>query len=94
MDVWWFGQPDNCDATSQQWKMRLAMFDQILDEDVENLAAIQESLDTPGFRSIPLSYQERRIYSHHEQVDRMIGGDNIPEGLAIAQILDSFLEGQ
>lgn len=92
MDVWWFGQPDNCDATTEQWKMRLAMFDQILNEDVENLAAIQESLETPGFKSVPLSYQERRIYAHHEQVDRTIGSENIPDGLSIPQILDPFVE--
>jgi len=92
MDVWWFGQEDNCDPTTEQWKMRLAVFDHILQEDVENLAAIQESLETPGFKSVPLSYQERRIYAHHEQVDRTIGADDIPEGLAIPQVLEPFLE--
>jgi len=92
MDVWWFGQPDNCDPTTEQWQMRLAGFDQILDEDVENLAFIQESLETPGFRGVPLSYQERRIYNHHEQVDRTIGEDNVPKGLTIPQLLGPFIE--
>lgn len=92
MDVWWFGQEDNCDAKSMQWQMRLTGFDAILNEDVENLAFIQESLATPGFKGVPLGYQERRIYSHHEQVDRTIGADNIPEGLAIPQLLEPFIE--
>lgn len=92
MDVWWFGQEDNCDASTQQWQMRIAMFDQILNEDVENLGFIQESLETPGFTGVPLSYQERRIYNHHEQVDRTIGEENIPNGLAIPQLLEPFVE--
>lgn len=92
MDVWWFGQQDNCDAQSEQWKTRLEVFDAILNEDVENLAWIQESLETPGFKGVPLSYQERRIYNHHEQVDRTIGAENIPDGLAIPQILEPVVE--
>ena len=92
MDVWWFGQEDNCDPESMQWQMRLAGFDAILNEDVENLAFIQESLETPGFKGVPLSYQERRIYGHHEQVDRTIGEENIPDGLSIPQLLEPFVE--
>lgn len=93
MDVWWFGQSDNCDATTEQWQQRITMFDVILNEDVENLAFIQESLETPGFKSVPLSYQERRIYSHHEQIDRVIGADKMPAGLGLPQILSPFIEG-
>lgn len=72
--------------------MRLTRSDQTLNQDVETLAAIQESLEKPRFKSVPLSYQERRIYSHHEQVDRTIGAGNIPEGLTIPQILEPFIE--
>lgn len=59
---------------------------------MENLAFIQESLESPGFTGVPLGYSERRIYAHHEQVDRTIGVENVPAGLAIPQILEPFVE--
>jgi hypothetical protein len=55
------------------WKTRIANFDRILEEDLQFGPQIQESLMSPGFRGIPLSYQERRIYHWHEELDRRIG---------------------
>ena len=48
-------------------------FDRILDEDLQFAAAIQESVMSPGFRGMPLNYQERRIYHWHQELDRRIG---------------------
>ena len=92
MQVIWLGHPADCDVNSDGWQQRLRKFNQILDEDTENLLWVQKSMETPGFRGVPLSHAERRIYHHHVQVDRAIGYQNFPADLALPQILDDFIE--
>ena len=53
---------------------------------------IKKSLESDGFKSIPLNYRERRIYHAHEEVDRMIGSENIPPELRVGPKLDSWIE--
>lgn len=36
---------------------------------------------------MPLSYQEARIYSFHQSLDRMIGTANIPEHLRVDPVI-------
>jgi phenylpropionate dioxygenase-like ring-hydroxylating dioxygenase large terminal subunit len=67
-------------------------FDSILEEDVSNLEAIQASLNSGAFTGMLLGYQERRIYWSHEEIDRAIGAERIPVGLAVAQVLAPFVE--
>ena len=43
----------------------------------------------PGLR---LSYQERRIYWTHEEIDRRIGVERIPEHLRVTPMLDKYAE--
>jgi hypothetical protein len=38
---------------------------------------------------VPLSYQEARIYSFHQSLDKMIGIDNVPEHLRVEQVIGS-----
>ncbi len=47
---------------------------------------------SPGFRGIPLSYQERRIYHWHEELDRRIGADRVPPSLRVQAKLEPFYE--
>jgi hypothetical protein len=61
-------------------------------EDFLNLAPIHRSVASGALQSIPLSYQERRIYHLHEEIDRLIGVDAILESLRIAPRLDPFWE--
>ena len=67
-------------------------FDSIMMEDVENLEAIQASLNSGAFTGMMLSYQERRIYWSHEQIDRTIGAGRLPPELAVKQVLAPFME--
>ena len=64
-------------------RCELALFDIVLAEDNENLPFVQRSIESGAIESIPLSYQERRIYHFHETVDRVIGAENIPEHLRV-----------
>ncbi|MBO6703437.1 MAG: aromatic ring-hydroxylating dioxygenase subunit alpha [Pseudomonadales bacterium] len=60
---------------------------QVLREDTEFGVWIQKSMESYGFRGVPLSYQEARIYHWNQQADRIIGIDNIPEELRVAQVI-------
>ena len=60
----------------------------VLLEDTEFGAWIQKSVESWGFKGVPLSYQEARIYHWNQAADRMIGIDNIPPELRVAQVID------
>jgi phenylpropionate dioxygenase-like ring-hydroxylating dioxygenase large terminal subunit len=74
------------------WDRFLPIFDAVLKEDMMNLAPIQASLDSGAFTGMSINYQERRIYWLHEEIDRRLGADAIPDGLAVAQVLGGFAE--
>ena len=67
-------------------------FDSIMDEDFQNLEPMQRSHDSGVFESMPLNYQERRIYYYHQVIDDWIGRDNLPESIQVPNVLDSFIE--
>ena len=56
------------------------------------MAPMQRSLESPAMRGVPINYQERRIWHLHEQIDRMIGVDRIPEELRVPQLLARYVE--
>jgi len=92
MEVLWFGPCWEGDELPAFWKQFIPIFDVVLREDTENLAWIQTSLDSAGFRGVPLGYQERRIYHFHEQVDRAIGPERIPEVLRVESCVGPYVE--
>ena len=59
----------------------------IILEDTQFGEAIQQSMKSAAFKSVPLSYQEARIYSFHQSCDTMIGLDRVPEHLAVEQVI-------
>ncbi|MEE4316244.1 MAG: SRPBCC family protein [Erythrobacter sp.] len=61
----------------------------IILEDTQFGEAIQHSMQSAAFRSVPLSYQEARIYAFHQSLDRMIGERNIPEHLRVEPVIGS-----
>lgn len=80
------------DELPEHWQLRSKVYDQIMGEDQENMAPMQRSLESPAMTGIPINYQERRIWHLHEQIDRMIGAERVPEGLAVEQLLDPYVE--
>ena len=65
---------------------------QVLREDTEFGEWIQKSVESYGFRGVPLSYQEARIYHWNQWADRIIGVENIPEELRVDQVIgDNWL---
>ncbi len=88
----WFAPDWGGGPPPELWRTRIANFDRILEEDLQFAAAIQESVMSPGFRGMPLNYQERRIYHWHSELDRRIGPERIPEALRVPPLLDRYLE--
>lgn len=80
------------DELPERWKARQADFDLIQEEDMENMAPMQNSLESGALAGIPTSYQERRLWHLHEQIDRMIGIENIPPELRVEQLLEPYVE--
>ena len=39
-----------------------------------------------------MNYQERRIYHLHEEIDRIIGTERVPDALRVAPRLEPFWE--
>ncbi len=60
---------------------------QVLQEDTLFGPWIQKSMESKGFRGVPLSYQEARIYHWNQWADRIIGIENIPEELRVQQVI-------
>ena len=93
MEVLWFAPDWGKGERDPLWEARIANFDRILDEDIAFVAPIQASLASPGFKGVPLNYQERRIYHWHEELDRRIGVERVPSHLRVAPILADWVEG-
>jgi choline monooxygenase len=92
VDCHWFA-PEACgDERHPLWDQRIRNFDRILQEDLELAPQIQQSMESPGFREIRLNYQERRIYHWHEELDRRIGIERIPEDLRVEPLLSGMIE--
>ena len=66
-------------------------FERILEEDTQFAPHIQESVECGGFDGMYLSYQERRIYHWHEELDRRIGAA-VPQDLRIPSLLGPYIE--
>jgi hypothetical protein len=84
--------PPESEEQQNAWESVLRGFDAVMEEDFGNLAPMQRSVASAALASIPLSYQERRIYHLHEQIDRVIGADFVPPNLRVAPCLGEFIE--
>jgi hypothetical protein len=73
------------------WEERTGNFNRILSEDLQFVPQLQQSVESSGFHGAALSYQERRIYHWHEELDRRIGIDRIPEHLRVPQVLGDWI---
>jgi phenylpropionate dioxygenase-like ring-hydroxylating dioxygenase large terminal subunit len=90
VDVHWFAPEGGQDH--ELWPTRIKNFENILAEDNQFAPFLQESVASQGFRGIYLSYQERRIYYWHEELDRRIGVDKVPEHLRVKPMLANWVE--
>jgi phenylpropionate dioxygenase-like ring-hydroxylating dioxygenase large terminal subunit len=88
----WFSPDWGPGPLPEIWKTRVANFERIIYEDTQFAPQIQESVESDGFKGIVLSYQERRIYHWHEELDRRIGVDDVPSQARVVPMLGPFIE--
>ena len=74
------------------WDARLTRFDKVMDEDYENLAPIQRSMETAAHGGQVINYQERRIWHVQAWIDKVIGPERIPEHLRVPDLLADWVE--
>ncbi len=80
------------DDLPEHWQQRRGVYNQIMAEDERNMAPMQRSMASPALHGIPINYQERRIWHLHEEIDRMIGPERIPEQLRMHPVLGPYVE--
>ena len=91
IEVVWFAPDWGGGPLNPLWEKRIANFERILYEDTQFAEFIQESVESPGYRGLNLNYQERRIYHWHEELDRRIGPERVPEQLRVKPMLGPFV---
>jgi nitrite reductase/ring-hydroxylating ferredoxin subunit len=92
LEVLWFAPDWGGGPRDPLWETRIANFDRIVDEDIQFAEPMQETIESPGFRGVPLCYQERRIYHWHEEGDRRIGLERVPQALRVTPCLAPYVE--
>jgi hypothetical protein len=87
MEVWWLGPDWGAGERPSDWEKTIDFFNVVLEEDTLFGRWIQKSQESYGFKSVPLSYQEARIYHWNQWADRLIGVDKIPPELRVPQVI-------
>ncbi len=91
LEVVWFAPNASNDDEQSSWDRRLENYERIIREDMVIIEQMQKSVNSPGFQGMPLSYQERRIYHWHEELDRRIGAERIPARLRVQPTLGPWV---
>lgn len=73
-------------------ELLIGSIESVLWEDLVVLPGMQASIDAGSLAGLTLSYQERRIYHVHEQIDRAIGAERLDPALRVAAVLGPFIE--
>jgi hypothetical protein len=63
-----------------------------MEEDYENLAPIQRSMEFAAHGGQAINYQERRIWHVQAWIDKLIGPERIPEHLRVPDLLSAWVE--
>jgi len=92
IDCHWFAADNGEDKRHPQWDVRISNFNRILGEDIEIVPRLQKTIAAKAFRGSHLSYQERRIYHWHEELDRRVGVERIPADLRVKPCLADWVE--
>jgi phenylpropionate dioxygenase-like ring-hydroxylating dioxygenase large terminal subunit len=91
VDCHWFSPDWGEGERHELWDTRMRNFERILEEDLEIAPYLQKSATSGAFDGGQLSFQERRIYHWHEELDRRIGQDEIPTSLSVTPCMEKFI---
>lgn len=90
-DMVWYGLDWGDGPRPPGWDVKLATWDLLMEEDLRNLEPIQRSVQVAAHRGVPLSYQERRIWHFHAELDRALGAA-VPDELVVPDLLEAYVE--
>ena len=76
----------------EYWTTMRDGFSTILAEDLRLFSSIQRGVENGSVSDIMLGYKERTLYWMEEEIDRLIGPENIPSSMAVAQVLGGHVE--
>jgi len=91
-DVYYMMSQEINDTNRRAYEGIMRATDRVLAEDLGNLPFMQDSFEAGTINTIPLNYQERRIYYLHEEIDRRIGDELVAPHLRVASVLADFVE--
>ena len=94
VDCHWFAPDWGEGERHELWDVRIRNFERILAEDLEMAPHLQKSACSAAFSGSHLSFPERRIYHWHEELDRRIGGDEIPPSLSVTPRMNEYVVGR
>ena len=86
-DVMWIAPDWGSEERPAIWDSQIQGFNDVLAEDLQFGGWIQKAVDSYAFDGVPLSYQEARIYHWHQEVDKIIGLNKIPQDLQVSQVM-------
>jgi hypothetical protein len=92
VDCHWFSPGWGAGERHELWDARIRNFERILKEDLEIAPYLQMSVASRAFGGGRLSFQERRIYHWHEELDRRIGRGDISNSLSVTPRMEEFIE--
>ncbi|MCP4434725.1 MAG: aromatic ring-hydroxylating dioxygenase subunit alpha [Actinomycetia bacterium] len=92
LELRWYAPEWAGDDVPDEHAMRMQLFETVMAQDTANMGPIQESVSSPGARPFQIGWHERLIHHFHRSVDLAIGEADVPEGLAVSDALDRFVE--
>ena len=92
LELRWYAPAWAGDKVPPDHVERMALFDTVMAQDTANMAPIQASVSSPGARPFQIGWHERLIHHFQRAVDLAIGPDALPQGTAVSDALDRFVE--
>jgi hypothetical protein len=86
-DVLWIAPDWGEGKRPKVWDSQIKAFNDVLSEDLQFGGWIQKAVDSYVFDGVPLSYQEARIYHWHQELDKIIGLNKVPQDLQVKQVM-------
>jgi hypothetical protein len=92
LELRWYAPAWPGDDVPSDHVERMALFETVMAQDTANMAPIQASVSSPGARPFQIGWHERLIHHFQRAVDLAIGPEELPEGTAVSEALDRFVE--
>ncbi|AMK26536.1 aromatic ring-hydroxylating dioxygenase subunit alpha (plasmid) [Sphingobium sp. SJ10-10] len=73
-------------AAAEAGEAGVQFFSAVMQQDLDAMEQMQEAMSSGGIEKIRLGYKEQQIYNYNLEFDRLIGKNNIPDGLEVEDV--------